>query len=297
MNNFHLLTSISLILLSLLVIVMAILGNLIQLLIFPLDFLLPQYSYPVHVFIANSIWTILQFGFERVNGIKITTSGEKLPENESAIVISNHLGAIDFLMIHFLARKSNMLGYCRYFIKYSALWIPFFGIGMYLMRFIFLSRDWKKDEGNLQKQFSALKELGAPIWLILFLEGTRISPSKLKKSHDFSKANNLPILNNVLTPRTKGFVETIKGLRKSQIKYVYDLTIAVRHPVKGYGAVPPVAQVLLVGNHGYECHVHTEKFCIDELPLTDQELEKWAQDRFQLKDRFLEDLKLKWNKE
>jgi hypothetical protein len=49
-----------------------------------------------------------------------------------------------------------------------------------------------------------------PFWVGIYPEGTRITPKKWKESITFAAEKGLPQLNNVLLPRTKGFVFVAK---------------------------------------------------------------------------------------
>ena len=67
----------------------------------------------------------------------------------------------------------------------------------------------------------------------MFPEGTRLRPETLAsvfphcnrclitQSHGYAKKMDLPVYNNVLIPRTKGFVACIREFRDSHIQYVY----------------------------------------------------------------------------
>lgn len=62
------------------------------------------------------------------------------------------------------------------------------------------------------------------MWFVIFPEGTRITPEKLAISHEHARANDKPIFNNVLLPRSKGFVTTVQGMRDN-VPYIIDATI------------------------------------------------------------------------
>lgn len=272
----------------------SIVTNILQIVILPVDLLFPALTSSFHSIMADRLMLLLEIGFEKINNIEIQVTGDKIPQNESAIIISNHLGAIDFLLHNVVSSRAGKRGDCKYFIKYSSLFIPIFGLIMYFLGFIFLNRNWQSDRKYLQKQFSFIKNSKKPIWLMLFPEGTRYSLEKVKSSQDFSKENNLPVLDNVLYPRTKGFIETVQSLRKSHVTHVYDFTLAIHHQTKGFAAVPPIAQVFLFGVSGYKCMIHVKRYAIAHLPESDEELGQWAKDRFHEKDLFLEELKNKW---
>jgi len=119
-----------------------------------------------------------------------------------------------------------------------------------------------------------------PAWIVTFVEGTRIKPSKLARSQEYAAENGLPVLKHLLTPRTKGFVATVQALR-GHATAVYDMTI-------GYvGGVPTLMQWA----KGYVrvVHVHARRYPLESLPSTDAELTAWLHARFKEKDRLLDD--------
>ena len=126
----------------------------------------------------------------------------------------------------------------------SVQYIPAFGLGMKLLGFIFLSRDFEKDKKTMAKSFSFLKSCDLPLslslsfsvcweggnfvraecccaffswfcrmhhpaWLFSFLEGHRFSKKLLKESQEYAKNNKRPLLNHVLLPRYKGFQASV----------------------------------------------------------------------------------------
>jgi 1-acyl-sn-glycerol-3-phosphate acyltransferase len=53
---------------------------------------------------------------------------------------------------------------------------------MWVLDFPFLHRNWADDVNQINKTFNALRSRNLPFWLISHLEGTRITPKKLKES-------------------------------------------------------------------------------------------------------------------
>ena len=72
-----------------------------------------------------------------------------------------------------------MLGNVKTVMKKAILFIPGFGLSMYLMNWVFLSRSWEKDEKVLNGQLDQFRKDGFPIWLWCFPEGTRMCKKKL----------------------------------------------------------------------------------------------------------------------
>jgi lysophosphatidic acid acyltransferase/lysophosphatidylinositol acyltransferase len=150
---------------------------------------------------------------------------------------------------------------------------------------IFVKRNWQKDEKNIQKMFEELKTYRYPIWLISYPEGSRVTPKKIEMSQQFAKERNLPLLNTVLIPRTKGFVATVNALRNTHIKYVYDLTIYYE-PV-----IPTVYDIFAHKLNDTKLIIHIKRYEISTLPSDESKLSQWLYERFQEKDKLIERLK------
>lgn len=50
---------------------------------------------------------------------------------------------------------------------------------MYLMGQIFVKRNWTSDKKMIDKAFSGIKNDKEPVWIITYLEGTRLTQEKL----------------------------------------------------------------------------------------------------------------------
>jgi hypothetical protein len=118
-----------------------------------------------------------------------------------------------------------------------------------------------------------------PLWLVSFVEGTRITPAKLERSQNYAEATGLEPPNHVLIPRTKGFVASVQALRQS-LDAVYDVTI-------GYpDGVPTLWQY--IKGHARVAHLHIRRYPIAELPTRAAGLAQWLIRQFGEKDRLLE---------
>ena len=115
-----------------------------------------------------------------------------------------------------------------------------------------LGKDRKKIEGTFKKFF----DHNIPIWLVLFPEGTRFRPEKLKLMARIARSKKLPPLNHVLLPRAKGFVASVQGL-KGHCKAVYDATIIYE------GKAPTIADLVL--GRVNKVKLHVKRFELDTL--------------------------------
>jgi hypothetical protein len=133
---------------------------------------------------------------------------------------------------------------------------------------------------------------------VSFSEATRYTPEKYEQTKVWCIENNKPLPLHLLYPRTKGFVTTVQHLRKAKhIKAVYDVTIAYSHQNKFLEA-PTIWQSISLGSltnkQAYRFHVHTDRFELQSLPHSDEELAKWLEQRWIAKGLWLEEKRNEW---
>lgn len=120
-------------------------------------------------------------------------------------------------------------------LKESLKYIPIVGPGMIFYGFIFLARNWAKDKARFHHRFQQLNTshrdplTGAntldPMWLLLFPEGTNLSPNGRKSSKKWAAKQGILDMIHTLLPRTTGFQYCLQELRGT-VDWVYDCTIA-----------------------------------------------------------------------
>jgi len=203
---------------------------------------------------------------------------------ENAFVISNHQWVFDWSVLFSVGLRKGMSGAGRFFSKKSVFYIPGLGLGVWMSGSVFLERNWEKDRASIDKAFRRLRTLTPPhpLWMITFPESTRITPEKRALSHDYARENGLPLYDNLLVPRTKGFVAQVKGLR-NVVPALYDLTIC-------YGTSdnePPSLMDLAGGNYDAPVHIHCKRFEMSELPESNVDLRSWIFKRWEEKDALI----------
>ncbi|RKP09830.1 hypothetical protein THASP1DRAFT_13736, partial [Thamnocephalis sphaerospora] len=275
---------------------MAIGLNVTQLLSILLAPFSPQMLIRINAWVAGTMWGTMQVSVPqaaRNNEMDITFSGDELPAGENAIVISNHVGMSDYYLINAVAIRKRMISHCS--VSTMRDGVPFWGWGMWLCGMLMIKRNWLQDRRRIEAVFHRIRTYRPPVWVISFLEGTRLSPKKLREGQAFARSRNLPVLENLLVPRTKGFCETVRQLRDTHVKHVYDFTIAYQHSKRGFGVSPSLLRVHSHSLRGeYRFHVHVRRYAIDDLPNDDEELAKWVHQTYREKDALLEDLKTNW---
>jgi 1-acyl-sn-glycerol-3-phosphate acyltransferase len=88
---------------------------------------------------------------------RITVSGIHLPLQESAVVVANHVDWVDTFAVQHLAIKAGMLSRCRCFAKQQLKWVPFLGWSLWAMGMPLISRQWDKDQNELDREFSRVR--------------------------------------------------------------------------------------------------------------------------------------------
>jgi 1-acyl-sn-glycerol-3-phosphate acyltransferase len=228
---------------------------------------------------ANLWWGWCALVAEKGYRIQWIMSGDDVPREENAIVILNHQDMADIPVIFSFARSKKRLGDLKWFVKDVLKYVPGVGWGMLFLDCLFIKRNWTDDREYIQRVFQNILEYRVPIWLMIFVEGTRVRPSKLEKSRRYAEENGFRPLRHVLFPRTKGFVATVKAL-PGHAAAVYDVTIGYEE------GVPSLWQWI----KGYvrRVHVHVRRFPMEEMPGKEAEISSWLVNRYQEKDDLLE---------
>jgi lysocardiolipin and lysophospholipid acyltransferase len=153
---------------------------------------------------------------------------------------------------------------------------------MQSIRFIFLSRAWSSDEKLIREGMSWFSETEFPLQLLLFPEGTDLSPSNKEKGHNYAAKNDLPKYDYVLHPRMKGFCLCIEELRKFKTPPTL-VNISV-----GYvGAMPQNERHIAAGIWPTEIHFHAKQEPLASLPSDEEGLSQWLKKCWQEKEKEL----------
>merc|ERR1712000_11480 len=219
---------------------------------------------------------------EYVNGTKIIITGDKVPNNEPALLISNHPSEVDWLWFWCIALRKGMAGVTRVLIKKMMLYIPGLGWAMDCANFVFLSRNWERDQHQIRHSIDLFRAPdGYPFWLFIFPEGTDFSKRKHQKSLKYAKSQQLPEYKHLLLPRTKGFLHCLSCCGDA-IDAVYDITVA--YPENSRRPNPWTA---INGTNPLEVHAHIRRFPLASLPTRDEDRAKWLFTTFAEKDELL----------
>ena len=154
---------------------------------------------------------------------------------------------------------------------------------MQAAQFLFLSRQWERDEQYLKDHLTYFTDADYPLQLLLFPEGTDLSPSNKIKSQKYAEQHNLPKFEYILQPRMKGFILCVKELLKSPSPVTL-----VNLSVGYIGPMPQNERDIVAGNWPDEVHFHAERMPLASLPMDPQDLEKWLLECWTKKESQLE---------
>ncbi|KAK4485405.1 hypothetical protein RD792_008044 [Penstemon davidsonii] len=260
--------------------------NLIQALCFVVIRPLSKNTYRrINRAVAELLWLELVWLVDWWAGVKIKlyTDSEtlKLMGKEHALVIANHRSDIDWLVGWVFAQRSGCLGSTLAVMKKSAKFLPVIGWSMWFSEYLFLERNWAKDENTLKSGLQRLRDYPRPFWLALFVEGTRFTQAKLLAAQEYASSTGLPVPRNVLIPRTKGFVTAVSHMR-SFVPAIYDMTVAIPK------ASPAPTMLRLFNGQSSVVHVHLKRHLMKDLPETDDGVAQWCKDAFVVKDKLLD---------
>jgi 1-acyl-sn-glycerol-3-phosphate acyltransferase len=256
--------------------------NLVQM----LSLLLRLFSGPAFRFVnrqcAAGWFNFLTWALEHGLGVRFVVTGDALPARENAFVIANHQSGCDIPALVALASRCRRAGDLKWFVKHPIKWVPGIGWGMQFLDCIFVRRNWTADKDKILATFERLRTHRVPFWILSFVEGTRLTPAKLERSRVYCAKAGLPVLANVMSPRTRGFEATLEGLG-SLTDAVYDVTIAF----EGYevGRVPGLKALFFGGMN--RVHMHVRRYPAAALPASREARVAWVLDRFEEKDRML----------
>lgn len=227
---------------------------------------------------ADTWWGLCVQLSEFFYGTRVVLTGDAIPNDENAIIVLNHQSMTDIPVVLAFARSKGRLGDLKWFVKDVIKYVPGIGWGMLFLDCLFIKRNWTDDQNYVLKVFGRILRHATPMWLVSFVEGTRVTASKLSQSRKYALQNGLRAPEHVLIPRTKGFSASVKALR-GHAQAVYDLTI-------GYVAgVPSIWQ--WIRGDARIVHLHVRRFGLPDLPQDEEGLSAWLVRIFQEKDGLL----------
>ena len=229
--------------------------------------------------VANIWWGWCVLGAEKLHGVTVIRSGDGLPVRENAIVIANHQEIPDIPVIFSIAREQQRLGDLKFFVKDIVKYVPGVGWGMLFLGCIYVKRKWSVDRDHLRRMFRRFVDRRIPLWLVMFVEGSRMRVDKVERSRRIAERRGMKPIRHVMIPQNRGFIATVQS-RRGHVTAVYDFTIGYEVGVT----------TLWQWCKGYtrRVHLHVRHYPVSEIPDTDDGITSWLYRRFEEKDELLE---------
>lgn len=233
--------------------------------------------------------------------LKLTDDGRLITAfPERMVMISNHQIYTDWLYLWWIAYTSRMHGHIFIILKEQLKYIPVLGTGMMFFGFIFMSRKWTSDKPRIKHRLEQLKvQHGGPMsgsagldpmWLLIFPEGTNLSPNTRSISAKWAEKQGISDMRNLLLPRSTGLFFCLQEL-KGTINWVYDCTVGYEGTPKGDYAQNyfTLRSTYFQGRPPKSVNMYWRRFAVSSIPLDDiKDFEKWMSDRWNEKDELMQ---------
>lgn len=222
---------------------------------------------------------------------------------ERMILVANHQIYTDWLYLWWISYTAGLHGHIYIILKESLKYVPVIGPAMMFFNFIFMARKWEKDQPRLRHRLQRLNTRHSgpmtgvsgpaqldPMWLLIFPEGTNLSPNTRRSSARWAEKAGVPDTRHVLLPRSTGLQFCLQELRET-VDYVYDCTIAYEGIPDGkYGGdIFTLRSVYFEGRTPKSVNMHWRRYKVSEIPLDDRkETEEWVLQRWREKDDMME---------
>lgn len=216
-------------------------------------------------------------------GIRFVVTGAPLKRGTN-VLMSNHPTRTDWMMSWPVFESRGFIQDLHFVAKTDVRAVPVIGWCMQQCRHVFLQRRWEADEAAMTSSLQLLAGVpGESYSLLLFPEGTDLSPKNVTKSQEFARKSGLPVYNHVLNPRSKGLWHTLAVLRqaKNPVSVLYDITIAYDGPA------PVKESQLFSGVMPRAVHFHFVAYAVCDLPKDEATLATWLAARFEAKEAAL----------
>ena len=235
----------------------------------------------INCWCARQLWGLWVIMAEKQNRIEFRFTGDELPLRENAFVTANHQSIADIMVLLTLSWRCKRVGDTKWFVKDILKHLPGIGWGMLFLDCIFLKRDWTRDRSFVMDLFAKFERENIPLFLVSFLEGTRLTQAKQERARAFADERGLHVPVHTLVPRTKGFIATMHGLR-NHLDAVYDVTL-------GYpDGVPSLFDCFVAKPKRIEIHV--TRYPVDLISTDEDAMEEWVFERYVEKDALMAEL-------
>ena len=218
---------------------------------------------------------------------------EQMFGKEPSIAIANHSLEVDWLILWCLIDRYNFLSCAKAMAKRVIRYFPIMGWSWFFNEFIFLFRNWKKDEKVISDclrvflEYFTLNKI--PAMILLFCEGTRRTEQKMLATAEFAKSKGLTPLKHHLIPRSKGFnficqFNQQQGQKNAEtFPALYNIQIAIRKSTEDNADF-----YALFAGKSLEADVFVERIEFAKVPVEETACHDWLIDLYRQKDDLMD---------
>lgn len=212
-----------------------------------------------------------------------------MKKKERVLYISNHQSTVDWIVADMLAVRQGSLGNLRYIMKDGLQFLPVYGFYFYQHGCIYVRRGNFKPE-KLIRGLDYLQNPNIDSWLVIFPEGTRYNPcapEAIEKSQKYAKELGFPMLENLLSPRSRGLYLTLIKLRNN-FDALYDVTILYEDSKGEKGErlrAPQLFDFIMLNRP--RLHIQINRIPISSVPKDEKDLQSWLHQMFFHKDKMI----------
>lgn len=157
-----------------------------------------------------AVWALCILYCEVFGGTTMTYQGDVPLAGETLLVLANHLGDLDWVVMLSLAARMRSLSGVRFICKASLAKLPLLGWGMYLHHNVFIrsrpdgressvapserAQTVAADVADVHDTVQSLTtnvNACQPVWIGLFPEGTRLIPDQHQRAVEFAAERGL----------------------------------------------------------------------------------------------------------
>ncbi|XP_071450616.1 lysocardiolipin acyltransferase 1-like isoform X2 [Hetaerina americana] len=257
--------------------------------------ILHQAAYRKVTDILFAVWEMYPVALmELLFGTRVSLSGDPILSAERSIVLMNHRTRLDWnflwaAMYHASSPPSHRL---KFVLKSAVRHFPGPGWVMQMSCFLYIHRSWERDKDSLGRILDYFRDLRHSCQILIFPEGTDFSPANKKRSDEYAAERHLEKYDQVLHPKTTGFVFLAQRMRQNgQLDAVYDITVAYPR------SLPQSEADMARGIFPEEVYFRVKRHPISTLPDSDIELRHWLTELWRDKEEALRQFYAEYNSE
>ncbi|ORY37267.1 hypothetical protein BCR33DRAFT_854843 [Rhizoclosmatium globosum] len=190
----------------------------------------------------------------------LTGDWPHLEATKKTIAIANHQIYPDWINLH---------GDLRIILIKVLSLLPILGQGIQLFDWIFVHQKLDKDREIIRQNLTTAKnDVGNPLFLLIFPEGTLNTPGNVEKSKLYAEKMRIsPHPQHVILPKSTGLYLALQDLSPS-VDNLFDLTVGysgVSSTDVPFAVFPP-DKLFFEDRYPSEIHIHVTKYSVRDLP-------------------------------